>query len=216
MVANKKDLGDYRRDYESQSIGERDLDPDPIVQFGRWLQDAIDIGAIDATAMTLATASGDGIPSARIVLLKKFDDAGFCWFSDSRSQKGQELEANDQAALLFHWRDMSRQVRVQGRVERLPAEEAEAYFHSRPNGSRFSAAASHQSSPVENRAVLESEVRRLKELFPEGNVPRPESWIGYRLKPAYFEFWQGLVNRLHDRLIYRPHQDGWSIERISP
>ncbi|MCH6565254.1 MAG: pyridoxamine 5'-phosphate oxidase [Proteobacteria bacterium] len=215
-MANKKDLGDYRRDYESQSIGERDLDPDPIVQFGRWLQDAIDIGAVDATAMTLATATGDGIPSARIVLLKKFDDAGFCWFSDSRSQKGQELEANDQAALLFHWRDMSRQVRVQGRVERLPAEEAEAYFHSRPNGSRFSAAASHQSSPVENRAVLESEVRRLKELFPEGNVPRPESWIGYRLKPAYFEFWQGLVNRLHDRLIYRPHQDGWSIERISP
>lgn len=215
-MANKKDLGDYRRDYESQSIGERDLDPDPIVQFGRWLQDAIDIGAVDATAMTLATATGDGIPSARIVLLKKFDAAGFCWFSDSRSQKGQELEANDQAALLFHWRDMSRQVRVQGRVERLPAEEAEAYFHSRPNGSRFSAAASHQSSPVENRAVLESEVRRLKELFPEGNVPRPESWIGYRLKPAYFEFWQGLVNRLHDRLIYRPHQDGWSIERISP
>lgn len=215
-MANKKDLGDYRRDYESQSIGERDLDPDPIVQFGRWLQDAIDIGAVDATAMTLATATGDGIPSARIVLLKKFDDAGFCWFSDSRSQKGQELEANDQAALLFHWRDMSRQVRVQGRVERLPAEEAEAYFHSRPNGSRFSAAASHQSSPVENRAVLESEVRRLKELFPEGNVPRPESWIGYRLKPEYFEFWQGLVNRLHDRLIYKPHQDGWSIERISP
>ncbi len=216
MAANKKDLGDHRRDYESQSIGERDLDPDPIVQFGRWLQDAIDIGAVDATAMTLATATGDGIPSARIVLLKKFDDAGFCWFSDSRSQKGQELEANDQAALLFHWRDMSRQVRVQGRVERLPAEEAEAYFHSRPHGSRFSAAASYQSSPVENRAVLESEVRRLKELFPEGNVPRPESWIGYRLKPAYFEFWQGLVNRLHDRLIYRPHQDGWSIERISP
>ena len=215
-MANKKDLGDYRRDYESQSIGERDLDPDPIIQFGRWLQDAIDIGAVDATAMTLATATDDGIPSARIVLLKKFDDAGFCWFSDSRSQKGQELEANDQAALLFHWRDMSRQVRVQGRVERLPAEEAEVYFHSRPNGSRFSAAASHQSSPVENRAVLESEVRRLKELFPEGNVPRPESWIGYRLKPAYFEFWQGLVNRLHDRLIYRPHQDGWSIERISP
>ena len=216
MAANKKDLGDYRRDYESQSIGERDLDPDPIVQFGRWLQDAIDIGAVDATAMTLATASGDGIPSARIVLLKKFDDAGFCWFSDSRSQKGQELEANDQAALLFHWRDMSRQVRIQGRVERLPAEEAEAYFHSRPHGSRFSAAASHQSSPVENRAVLESEVRRLNELFPQGDVPRPESWIGYRLKPAYFEFWQGLVNRLHDRLIYKPHQGGWSIERISP
>jgi pyridoxamine 5'-phosphate oxidase len=215
-MTNNKDLGDYRRDYESHSIGKRDLDPDPIVQFGRWLQDAIDIGAVDATAMTLATATSDGIPSARIVLLKKFDDAGFCWFTDSRSQKGQELALNDQAALLFHWRDMSRQIRVQGRVERLPAEEADTYFQSRPDGSRFSAAASHQSSSVENRGVLETEVQRLNQSYPQGDVPRPEAWIGYRLKPAYFEFWQGLVNRLHDRLIYRPVKNSWSIERISP
>ena len=215
-MANKGDLGGHRRDYESKSIGKQDLDPDPVLQFGRWLQDAIDIGAIDATAMTLATATGDGIPSARIVLLKKFDDAGFCWFTDSRSQKGRELVTNDQAALLFYWRDMSRQVRVQGRVEQMAAEEAEAYFNSRPVGSRLSAAASHQSSPVDSRSVLETEVQRLNELYPEGNVPRPESWIGYRLKPVYFEFWQGLVNRLHDRLIYRPHKGGWSIERISP
>lgn len=215
-MANKRDLGDYRRDYESQSIGKQDLDPDPVRQFGRWLQDAIDIGAIDATAMTLATATGDGIPSARIVLLKKFDDAGFCWFTDSRSQKGRELVTNDQATLLFYWRDLSRQVRVQGRVERLPAEDAEAYFNTRPDGSRFSAAASHQSSPIDNRAELEAEVRRLNQLYPEGDVPRPESWIGYRLKPEYFEFWQGLVNRLHDRLVYRPQKGGWSIERISP
>ena len=216
MIAKKGDLGDYRRDYESKSIGKQDLDPDPVLQFGRWLQDAIDIGAIDATAMTLATATSDGIPSARIVLLKKFDNAGFCWFTDARSQKGRELVTNDQAALLFYWRDMSRQVRVQGRVEQMAAEEAETYFNSRPDSSRLSAAASHQSSPVDSRAVLESEVQRLNDMYPEGNVPRPESWIGYRLKPEYFEFWQGLVNRLHDRLIYRPHQDGWSIERISP
>jgi pyridoxamine 5'-phosphate oxidase len=216
LIAKKGDLGDYRRDYESKSIGKQDLDPDPVLQFGRWLQDAIDIGAIDATAMTLATATSDGIPSARIVLLKKFDNAGFCWFTDARSQKGRELVTNDQAALLFYWRDMSRQVRVQGRVEQMAAEEAEAYFNSRPVGSRLSAAASHQSSPVDSRVVLETEVQRLNEMYPEGNVPRPESWIGYRLKPEYFEFWQGLVNRLHDRLIYRPHQDGWSIERISP
>ncbi len=216
MIAKKGDLGDYRRDYESKSIGKQDLDPDPVLQFGRWLQDAIDIGAIDATAMTLATATSDGIPSARIVLLKKFDNAGFCWFTDARSQKGRELVTNDQAALLFYWRDMSRQVRVQGRVEQMAAEEAETYFNSRPDCSRLSAAASHQSSPVDSRAALESEVQRLNKMYPEGNVPRPESWIGYRLKPEYFEFWQGLVNRLHDRLIYRPHQDGWSIERISP
>ncbi len=215
-MANKRNLGDYRRDYESESIGKQDLDPDPVLQFGRWLQDAIDIGAIDATAMTLATATGDGIPSARIVLLKKFDNAGFCWFTDARSQKGRELVTNDQAALLFYWRDMSRQVRVQGRVEQMAAEEAEAYFNSRPVGSRLSAAASHQSSPVDSRVVLETEVQRLNEMYPDGNVPRPESWIGYRLKPVYFEFWQGLVNRLHDRLIYRPHKGGWSIERISP
>jgi pyridoxamine 5'-phosphate oxidase len=215
-MSNQKDLGDYRRDYESHSIGKGDMDPNPITQFGRWLQEAIDIGAVDATAMTLATASADGIPSARIVLLKKFDADGFCWFTDSRSQKGQELAANSQAALLFHWRDMSRQVRVQGSVERLPAIEAEAYFHSRPDGSRFSAASSSQSSSVENRAALETEVQRLHETYPDGDVPRPDAWIGYRLKPVYFEFWQGLVNRLHDRLVYRPIGDGWSIERISP
>ena len=215
-MSNKNDFSDYRRDYESYSIGRGDLDPDPIVQFGKWLQDAIDIDAVDATAMTLATATRDGIPSARIVLLKNYDDAGFCWYTDSRSQKGQELALNDQAALLFQWRDMSRQIRVQGSVERLPAGEAEVYFHSRPDGSRYSAAASHQSSPVDNRNVLETEVRRLNELYPQGDVPRPETWIGYRLKPIYFEFWQGLVNRLHDRLVYKPHESGWSIERISP
>ncbi len=215
-MTSNNDLGEYRRDYESHIITKQDMNPDPVVQFGEWLQEAIDIGAIDATAMTLATVSSDCVPSARIVLLKKYDAAGFCWFTDSRSQKGQEIAANDQAALLFHWRDMSRQIRVQGSVEQLPAEEAETYFHSRPDGSRFSAAASHQSTPIENRAALENEVRRLNELYPRGDVPRPETWIGYRLKPVYFEFWQGLVNRLHDRLIYRPHAGGWSIERISP
>ena len=215
-MTNKKDLGGYRRDYESQSIGKADLDPDPMIQFGRWLKDAIDIEAIDATAMTLATATSKGIPSARIVLLKKFDATGFCWFTDSRSRKGRELAVNNQAALLFHWRDMSRQIRVQGSVEQLPADEADAYFNSRPDGSRFSAAASHQSSKVKNRAALESEVQRLNDLYPQGDVPRPDAWLGYRLKPNYFEFWQGLVDRLHDRLVYRPNEDGWLIERISP
>jgi pyridoxamine 5'-phosphate oxidase len=212
----KKDLSEHRRHYESGSVSKANMDPNPFMQFGRWLQESIDMDAIDATAMTLATATSDGVPSARIVLLKQYDEQGFCWYTDSRSQKGQELANNSQAALLFHWRDMSRQIRVQGSVEQLPAEDAETYFNSRPDGSRFSAAASWQSSLIEKRADLENEVRRLRELYPEGDIPRPASWIGYRLKPVYFEFWQGLVNRLHDRLVYRPTQNGWSIERISP
>jgi pyridoxamine 5'-phosphate oxidase len=215
-MSSEQDLRDHRRNYESHSIGRNDLDPDPMIQFGQWLQDAIDMDALDATAMALATVSGDGLPSARIVLLKQYDEQGFCWYTDSRSQKGQELEHNEKAALLFYWRDMSRQIRVQGSVEKLPDDDAEHYFNSRPEGSRFSAAASCQSSRVENRADLEGEVQRLRVMYPQGNVPRPKPWIGYRLKPDYFEFWQGLVNRLHDRLVYRPTANGWAIERISP
>lgn len=215
-MAEKKDLSDYRRDYETRGISKIDLDRNPVVQFGRWLQDATDLNLIDSTAMTLATSSPEGMPSARIVLLKSYDENGFCWYTDSRSQKGQELAANPKASLLFHWRDLSRQVRVQGIVEPLPAIEAETYFNSRPEGSRFSAASSRQTSVVKNRQALEDEVQRLRELYPNGDVPRPESWIGYRLKPQYFEFWQGLVNRLHDRLIYKPQGNVWTMERISP
>ncbi len=215
-MSDNKDLSSVRRDYETTSIGKVDLDADPVVEFGKWLQQAVDLQLIDSTAMTLATATSDGLPSARIVLLKGYDADGFCWYTDSRSQKGQELKANPQAALLFHWRDLSRQIRVQGSVERLPAEQTDSYFNSRPEGSRFSAASSWQTSPVGNRAALEGEVQRLREQYPGGNVPRPEAWIGYRLKPDYFEFWQGLVNRLHDRIVYRPDADGWIKSRISP
>ena len=215
-MSDAKNLNDVRRDYESTSIRKADLDDDPFVQFGTWLQQARDLELIDSTAMTLATASNDGQPSARVVLLKGYDQEGFCWYTDSRSQKGRQLAENPQAALLFHWRDLSRQIRMQGTVERLPADLAEDYFQSRPQGSRFSAAASCQTSRVESRVVLESEVQRLHELYPEGNVPRPEAWIGYRLKPVYFEFWQGLVDRLHDRIVYRPDANGWVKSRISP
>jgi pyridoxamine 5'-phosphate oxidase len=215
-MSGKKDLSAHRRHYEGGSIGRDNLDSDPIVQFGRWLQEAIDMDLTDATAMTLATASSDALPSARIVLLKKYDEQGFCWYTDSRSRKGQDLAANAQAALLFYWNDMSRQIRVQGIVERLSDEDAEAYFNSRPDGSRFSAAASCQSAVVDKRSDLEYEVHRLRELYPQGDVPRPASWTGYRLKPVYFEFWQGLINRLHDRLVYRPTENGWTIERVSP
>lgn len=210
------DLSDVRRDYEAHGIARKDMDPDPFTQFGQWLRRARDLELLDATAMTLATADSAGQPSARIVLLKHFDTQGFCWYSDSRSQKGQELAVNPNAALLFHWRDLSRQVRVHGRATQLPAEDAEKYFNLRPEGSRFSAAASMQSTAIDSRAQLEDEVLRLHAAYPDGDVPRPEAWIGYRLTPEYFEFWQGQDNRLHDRIVYSPAGAGWQMKRISP
>lgn len=210
------DLSDVRRDYEAHGITRGSMDPDPLVQFGQWLQRARDLELIDATAMTLATADRAARPSARIVLLKHFDAEGFCWYTDSRSQKGQELEQNPNAALLFHWRDLSRQVRVHGVVAPMPVEDADKYFLMRPEGSRFSAAASHQSAEVASRSHLEDEVLRLRAAYPDGDVPRPEAWIGYRLKPDYFEFWQGQDNRLHDRIVYTPVESGWQMKRISP
>jgi pyridoxamine 5'-phosphate oxidase len=215
-MAIELDLTDVRREYEAHGITRKDMDPDPMVQFGRWLQRARDLELLDATAMTLSTSDLAGMPSARIVLLKHADADGFCWYSDSRSQKGRELEANPQAALLFHWRDLSRQVRVHGDVQLLPAEEAEKYFLMRPEGSRYSAAASWQSADVASRSSLEDEVLRLRAQYPEGDVPRPEAWRGYRLTPRYFEFWQGQDNRLHDRIVYTPAASGWMMKRISP
>ena len=215
-MTNAMDLTDVRREYESQGVSRKDLDADPFVQFGKWLQRARDLELLDATSMTLATADSAARPSARIVLLKHFDAAGFCWYTDSRSQKGLELAANPQAALLFHWRDLSRQVRVHGSAARLSAEEADEYYYLRPEGSRFSAAASHQSSVVAGRSSLEQEVARLRAAYPAGDVPRPPAWIGYRLVPDYFEFWQGQDSRLHDRIVYQPNADGWTMQRISP
>ncbi len=215
-MAIEIDLTDVRRDYEAHGVSRKDMDPDPFVQFEHWLQRARDLELLDATAMTLATADTGGKPSARIVLLKHVDTEGFCWYTDSRSQKGQEIDANPQGALLFHWRDLSRQVRVHGKVSALPVDDAEKYFLMRPEGSRFSAAASRQSAEVESRSSLEDEVLRLHAEYPDGDVPRPDAWLGYRLRPEYFEFWQGQDNRLHDRIVYTPAESGWVMKRISP
>ncbi len=215
-MATEMNLTDVRREYESHGIRRKDMDSDPIAQFGSWLQRARDLELLDSTAMTLATANSSGQPSARVVLLKHVDDEGFCWYSDARSMKGQDLDANPRAALLFHWRDLSRQVRVHGRVSELPAEDADRYFLMRPEGSRFSAAASRQSSVIDARSALEDEVLRLRAAYPDGDVPRPAEWLGYRLVPDYFEFWQGQDNRLHDRIIYQPEDAGWTMQRISP
>lgn len=206
-----------RRPYRQSALRRTDLAADPLDQFAGWLQAALDEEAIDATAMTLATASPQGAPSARIVLLKHFDAQGYCWYTDCRSRKGAELAANPQAALLFHWRDFERQARIAGRVEKLPAAQSDVYFQSRPEASRFAAAASVQSAPVANRDALQRQVERLRRRHPDGAVPRPAPWGGYRLRPAEYEFWQGREGRLHDRFRYVRAADGaWTVQRLQP
>lgn len=216
VVSADRDRHGTRSECPARRLGRADLHSDPIEQFARWLKDAEATGAIDPTAMALATVGPGGVPSQRIVLLKYHDRDGFCWYTDYRSRKGKELAVNPCASLLFHWSELDRQVRVTGRAERLPAELSEAYFSTRPPGSRLSAAASLQSHPVSSRRELERQVEDLSRRYPEGNVPRPEAWGGYRLRPEEFEFWQGRANRLHDRFRYRHMGDRWMIERLSP
>lgn len=192
-------------------LDEADLDPDPLRQFESWFAAARDAGLRAPEAMALATATPDGAPSARMVLLKGVDDRGFVFFTSYESRKGRELEANPRAALLFYWEPLGRQVRVEGPVERVSAEESDAYFASRPLGSRAGAAASHQSRPLADRAELERAVAALGD-----DVARPEWWGGYRVRPERYEFWQHRENRLHDRFLYEREGSAWSIQRLYP
>jgi len=210
------DYTGLRREYVAEALQREDLQADPTAQFARWMEKATEVSPDDATSMTLATASKSGMPSARIVLLKHFDESGFAWYTDYRSRKGQELAENPQAELMFYWYGLERQVRIQGTVEKLPLEKGETYFNARPVGSRLSAAASHQSAVVDSRETLEARVEALQNAHPEGDIPHPEDWGGYILKPTRFEFWQGRENRLHDRFVYRLENGEWIIERLQP
>lgn len=212
------DLIEPRRDYTADTLRRKDLADNPFSQFTHWLQDARDKKILDATAMMLSTADSTGQPHSRVVLLKNFDENGFVWYTYQESDKAQQLAENPKASLLFYWCALERQVRIEGTVVKLDPTDADEYFYSRPEGSRFSAAASVQSKPVENREILEQRVADLHKQFPDGNVPRPEVWGGYRIVPHRLEFWQGRADRLHDRFIFeRTSVDAaWTTFRIQP
>jgi len=196
-------------------LDESDLDPDPLRQFAAWYSQAAD--AVDAPeAVVLATAGSSGAPSARMVLLKGFDQRGFVFYTNYFSRKGQEIAQNPRAAMLFHWTPLGRQVRIEGAVHRIDAAESDAYFKTRAAGSRLSAAASPQSRPVASRDVLEAAVAELASRYPDGAVPRPEEWGGLRLVASRFEFWQHGEDRLHDRFRYRREGEIWTVERLGP
>ena len=214
---NPLDLASLRREYETTGLRRSDLHPDPIEQFSAWFASAVSAALPDANAICLATATPAGRPSARIVLLKGFDERGFVFFSNYASGKGRELEANPQAAFAVYWVQLERQIRVAGRVEKTTREESAVYFHSRPRGSQLGAWVSRQSEVIDARRILEARLAEMTERFSGGPVELPPHWGGYRLVPNEIEFWQGRANRLHDRFRYTLGSTGaWTIERLAP
>ena len=208
-------IADLRKSYERAELDESAADASPLALFQYWLQQALDAGVPEPNAMTLATADAAGRPSSRIVLIKGVDERGLVWYTNYNSRKGQELQANPFAALQFHWVELERVVRVEGRVDKVSAEESDAYYASRPLDSRLGAWASPQSQAIASRAVLVAQAARYAAQFAL-SPPRPPHWGGYRLVPDRWEFWQGRKSRLHDRLRYRWHQGNWLRDRLAP
>jgi pyridoxamine 5'-phosphate oxidase len=207
---------ELRREYCLDSLSESDMDADPIRQFAKWFGQATAAGIPDPNAMTLATADASGAPSARIVLLKSFDDRGFTFFTNYASRKGRDLDANPRAALCFHWQLLERQVRIEGTVEKVDRKMSEEYFHSRPREAQIGAWISRQSDVLPSRSELDRLGEELRKRFGDGPIPLPDFWGGYRVVPSRVEFWQGRLSRLHDRLQYVKAADRWQLRRLSP
>lgn len=216
MLAVDMELHDYRQEYARHGLDLADLDRDPVVQFEKWFKQAQEAGILEPNAMSLATASADGVPLVRTVLLKAFDRDGFVFYTNYGSRKAEQLAANPRAALLFPWLGLERQVQVTGRVEKVSAAETLRYFLSRPYGSQIGAWVSQQSSVVSSRSFLLTKYEEMKRKFAEGKVPVPEGWGGYRVIPDSIEFWQGRPGRLHDRYLYTRAEGAWAIDRLAP
>ena len=209
-------IAELRREYSSQSLLENDVAPDPIDQFDRWWKQAIESQIVEVNAMTLATASPDGVPAARIVLLKGFDERGFIFYTNYNSFKAVHLEENPKACLVFFWKELERQVRITGLVSKLPAKESDQYFISRPTGSQLGALASPQSQVIESRDWLDENYLKVAEQYKNQTLQRPSHWGGYIVQPVIIEFWQGRPSRLHDRIQYSLDGGEWKIERLAP
>jgi pyridoxamine 5'-phosphate oxidase len=209
-------IADIRKDYQLKSLSEHEVDENPFTQFSVWWDQAVQSEIDEVNAMALSTVTSEGKPSSRIVLLKGYDEQGFIFFTNYSSDKGQQINQNHFAALLFFWKELERQIRIEGVVSKVSDEESDAYFNSRPLGSRLGAWASPQSQKIADREVLNKELMKFTEQFDQENIPRPAHWGGYRVKPTKIEFWQGRSNRLHDRILYEQVNENWQISRLAP
>ncbi len=215
-MTNNNDISNLRRSYSLKELSEDSVSPDPILQFSIWMNEAMNANLLDPNAMTLATASKNGTPSARTVLLRGFDKSGFVFYTNYGSSKAHDLEQNPVASLLFFWVELERQVRISGKVEKISQRESQAYFATRPRESQLGAWASKQSTVISSREALDEQFDEMKKRFENKEIPLPNFWGGYRVIPHKIEFWQGRESRLHDRICYTLNEQNWKIERLSP
>ncbi len=209
-------INSLRHDFAKQTLDESDVNANPVLQFKKWFKEAVDAKINEPNAMTVSTATIDGKPSARILLLRNFNENGFVFYTNYNSRKGSDIEANPHCALLFFWPELERQVRIEGILQKQTAQESDLYFNTRPRGSKLGAWTSEQSKVIASRKVLDNKYKKLSEKYPNKNIPRPPYWGGYLLKPVSIEFWQGRPNRLHDRILYTMENKIWIIERLAP